>query len=268
MSTPISDAYWVNDRFLAGEYPGASGDDAARLKLTRFIEAGVRHFIDLTEQGELVRYEELLEELAGAHAATVSYSRHPIRDAGVPEPDQMAEILACVKGAVLDGERCYVHCWGGIGRTGTVVGCWLVQEEGLSPNEAINRIATLRAGTPDAGSESPETPESAGSSRPGPAIARWLYGATRSCAHVGHRRNERVGQHCSGAFGVCESYAGRSRSSSPSTATPIESRRGLYGARLNANYYDPYDGSIWHVPGFCGLSHRCGAQAGGEATAR
>jgi hypothetical protein len=31
----------------------------------------------------------------------------------------------------------------------------------------------------------------------------------------------------------------------------------LYGARLNANYYDPHDGRIWHVPGFCGLGHRC-----------
>jgi hypothetical protein len=27
--------------------------------------------------------------------------------------------------------------------------------------------------------------------------------------------------------------------------------------RLYANYFDPADGHIWHVPGFCGLSHRC-----------
>jgi hypothetical protein len=27
--------------------------------------------------------------------------------------------------------------------------------------------------------------------------------------------------------------------------------------RLNANYYDPMDNTIWHVPGFCGLSHTC-----------
>lgn len=31
----------------------------------------------------------------------------------------------------------------------------------------------------------------------------------------------------------------------------------LYARRLNANYYDPRDGCIWHVPGFCGLRHRC-----------
>jgi hypothetical protein len=27
--------------------------------------------------------------------------------------------------------------------------------------------------------------------------------------------------------------------------------------KLNANYYDPRDGAIWHVPAFCGLGHEC-----------
>ena len=31
----------------------------------------------------------------------------------------------------------------------------------------------------------------------------------------------------------------------------------LYGRRLNANYYDPDEDVIWHVPGFCCTSHRC-----------
>jgi hypothetical protein len=33
----------------------------------------------------------------------------------------------------------------------------------------------------------------------------------------------------------------------------------LFERRLNANYYDPADRSIWHVPGFCGLDHQCSA---------
>ena len=33
----------------------------------------------------------------------------------------------------------------------------------------------------------------------------------------------------------------------------------LYERRLNANYYDPADRSIRHVPGFCGFRHRCAA---------
>jgi hypothetical protein len=31
----------------------------------------------------------------------------------------------------------------------------------------------------------------------------------------------------------------------------------LYEHKLNANYYNPRDRQIWHVPAFCGLSHQC-----------
>ena len=49
-----------------------------------------------------------------------------------------------------------VHCWE-VGRTGTVIGCWLVEEEGLSGREAIEKIAQLRKGTPDGYKRAPET---------------------------------------------------------------------------------------------------------------
>lgn len=35
----------------------------------------------------------------------------------------------------------------------------------------------------------------------------------------------------------------------------------LYGRRLNANFYEPRDRRVWHVPGFCGLSHNCSARS-------
>lgn len=31
----------------------------------------------------------------------------------------------------------------------------------------------------------------------------------------------------------------------------------FYEYKLNANYYEPRDGSIWHVPGFSALTHAC-----------
>ena len=33
----------------------------------------------------------------------------------------------------------------------------------------------------------------------------------------------------------------------------------LYERKLNANYYNPRDGQIWHVPGFSALRHECPA---------
>ena len=37
----------------------------------------------------------------------------------------------------------YVHCWAGCGRTGVIVGCWLVRH-GLDPRNALARIAAAR----------------------------------------------------------------------------------------------------------------------------
>ena len=52
----------------------------------------------------------------------------------------------------------YVHCYGGIGRTGTVVGCWL-RRQGLPGQEALDLIERLRRDTPDGWKPSPETSE-------------------------------------------------------------------------------------------------------------
>ena len=39
----------------------------------------------------------------------------------------------------------------------------------------------------------------------------------------------------------------------------------LYERKLNANYYDPRDGRIWHVPGFRAFRHRCPPGSGTAA---
>jgi protein-tyrosine phosphatase len=88
----------------------------------------------------------------------VLHRRMPIADMDTPTPEEMSQTLALIDQALADGRSIYVHCWGGIGRTGTVVGCHLVQH-GLSGIQAIEEIARLRAGTPDAWRASPETEE-------------------------------------------------------------------------------------------------------------
>jgi len=50
----------------------------------------------------------------------------------------------------------YVHCLGGIGRTGTVVGCYLVRH-GLPGEEALEHLQNLRKETPDWWFQSPES---------------------------------------------------------------------------------------------------------------
>lgn len=142
---------------LAGEYPATDREDATRAKLAKFLSAGIRTFIDLTEEREpLAKYDGLLRELADERNIETRHVRYSVRDGCIPnERAHMERILVTIREELAAGRPVYVHCWGGIGRTGTVIGCWLV-EQGLSGDEAIARIAELRKHTPDGHMPSPE----------------------------------------------------------------------------------------------------------------
>lgn len=161
MTGPIPDSYWLLDgNLLAGEYPATADEDASRVKLSRFLEAGIRTFIDLTEADEpLAKYDALLREIASERGLEVRYFRFPIRDVGLPADRSLVrQIFVTIRDEMAAGRPVYVHCWGGVGRTGTIIGCWLV-EYGADGASAIARIAELRQRTPDGFKPSPETHE-------------------------------------------------------------------------------------------------------------
>jgi hypothetical protein len=144
---PFDDCYWVvPDKLLAGEYPGAPFPWQSRIKLLRLLDAGITHFLDLTsKQDPLKPYLKQLRELATARGMTVTYSRKSIPDRGCPSKDLMREILDEIEGAISEGHRVYVHCWGGVGRTGMVIGCHLVRS-GSTGEVALARLAELFGG--------------------------------------------------------------------------------------------------------------------------
>lgn len=155
----ISDSYWViPGKLLAGEYPGARTEAEARAKLGALLDAGVRTFIDLTEAGEynLRPYWPLVQQLAAERQIQVTHRRLSIPDMGTPTPDHMRAVLDAIDAAIDGGQPVYVHCFGGIGRTGTVVGCHLVRQ-GATGEAALAEIARRRQGTPDGYRQSPET---------------------------------------------------------------------------------------------------------------
>jgi predicted aconitase with swiveling domain len=137
---PSANSYWAGERLLAAEYPGHWDDDVARRRLQAYLDSGVTCFIDLTEEGELVPYDHLLP----AHAADgrrIIYQRMAIRDLGLPRsPEFMAAILDKIDHGIAAGHTVCIHCWGGIGRTGTVVGCHLVRH-GRNGDQALAEIA-------------------------------------------------------------------------------------------------------------------------------
>ncbi|MCS6993665.1 MAG: hypothetical protein N2117_00140 [Anaerolineales bacterium] len=146
---PIPETYWVAPgRFLAGEYPGVPWmPERTRQRLDAFLSAGFDTFFDLTVSGETEPYEALLREQAGYYAVSVRYVRFPIGDFGLPQPAQMTAILDSIHAALAEGRKLYLHCYGGIGRTGTVVGCYLVRQ-GLTGQQALEQLAAWWRGVP------------------------------------------------------------------------------------------------------------------------
>ena len=115
-------------------------------------------FIDLTEADEgLEPYTDLL---AKHQAAGVLQLRFPIRDQSTPtRRATTVATLDAVDRCLQDGRTVYVHCWGGIGRTGLTVGCWLARH-GLGGERALYRLRELWQACPkSAWRQSPETPE-------------------------------------------------------------------------------------------------------------
>lgn len=138
---PIPESYWVEPgRFLAGEYPAHDFGAQLRGRLDSFLDFGLDTFIDLTDPDELPPYLPVLVEQARYYDIDVRYKRFSINDHSVPAHKNMQAILDEIDDALDAGRKVYVHCWGGIGRTGTVVGCYLVRR-GLSGKQALAQLA-------------------------------------------------------------------------------------------------------------------------------
>ena len=97
---------------------------------------GVTLFLDLTQAGELEPYASLVQPPA-------RYLNKPIRDFSTPTRDGLLGTLDEIDAELDAGGVVYVHCWAGCGRTGVVVGSWLVRH-GADPTQALRRIAEAR----------------------------------------------------------------------------------------------------------------------------
>ena len=166
---PSPYSYWViPGRFAAGEYPRAKDPAEAAPKVESLLKSGINHFIDLTglnmrgQPDNLTPYSEIAQEQAHRLGLSVDWEQHTIVDGSVPEtPQYMTRILDAIDAALGDDKTVYLHCLGGVGRTGTVVGCWLVRH-GYTGDEALHRISELWSETGLAAKHhhgSPETRE-------------------------------------------------------------------------------------------------------------
>ena len=124
VNRPLIQSYYIGTRMIfAGEYPGDKYGEKAEAKIRQMTHFGVKHFIDLTEEGELVPYAHLLP-------ADCTHTRFPIPDVSTPQSvDDVYQLMRKINQLLKrDDGYIYIHCWGGVGRTGTIVGCYLADD--------------------------------------------------------------------------------------------------------------------------------------------
>jgi ADP-ribosylglycohydrolase len=170
--SPLPRAYWVlPGKFLAGGYPGrkagADGSSAPEPATRALLSAGVTAFLDLSADGEDVKAESYVPFLSPG----IELRRSPTEDMSA-DPSSVKRSIAVLDELLASGKTVYLHCVGGFGRTGTVVGSYLVEKALAAPSEALGLVVALRANTDRPEAQSPQTEAQrllVSTARPGPS---------------------------------------------------------------------------------------------------
>lgn len=120
-------SYFIKDVALFGSYP----DDK---KFRELKELGVKYFIDLTTNSEKTKLQIYDKK-------DIIYINYEVKDRFVPENifnfTKFLYKLKLIYDNLLKGEKIYVHCKGGHGRSGIIVSCMLCYIFKYDPEEAL-----------------------------------------------------------------------------------------------------------------------------------
>ena len=155
ISRPLYQSYYLHESLFAGEYPGGGDEESARRKIKHILHFGVKHFIDLTEEGEMRQYKHLLPK-------NITYFRFPIPKRGTPGSIESVSRLLDKIGflAKMDGYT-YIHSKDGLGRASTIVGCLKARQlQGNKDWDAVTILGNFFRNMPKSvGRKALDTPE-------------------------------------------------------------------------------------------------------------
>ena len=122
---------WIIDKKLAGSAIPTSKEEIDWVK-----QEGVKSIVTIRE-----------EPLDDDWIDDINYLHTNSNDMGVPEFDDLVKSVDFIHQRITNSEPVMVHCLAGLGRTGTILACYLIKYEKISADDSIARIRKQRPGS-------------------------------------------------------------------------------------------------------------------------
>ena len=122
---------WIIEKKLAGSAIPTSKEEVDWVK-----QEGVKSIVTIREEP---LEDEWIKDVIYLHV----YSN----DMGVPEFDDLVNSVDFIHERITNNEPVMVHCLAGLGRTGTILACYLIKYEEMSADDAIQKVRNERYGS-------------------------------------------------------------------------------------------------------------------------